>query len=492
MINEEFEKAKKSFEEGIKYFQEDKFDLAERSFLTSLELLPNRLSTISNLIKLYIKTNKASKLSEILEKYDQFKDDKNMLLGLAYKYHFEKKIKESVGICNVLINDNDLKISIQDLMALNYKSDQKFLSALKIYKNRIRENRKNFLTFYNTGCLFFDLGKINQAIYFFKKSINLNPKDNRTLWNLSLCALTKKELKYGFELYEYRWEKENSDKKKFEYIDTPESIEQIIDKKILIWDEQGLGDAINFSRFVIEVLNFTSKVTLVVNKKIKDILVNLNSKIEVIDYENLKEQQFDFQLPICSLPKILKIASVKEINFYQLYLKNKTPISKDIKKDQLNIGLAWSGNPNYAVDEYRSISFKNFKTILNLGNINFFKLSQNIKEDELVDYNSSKNILDYGKKSLFEVANIMEHLDLVISSDTSIIHLAGILNVKSILLLNYNSDWRWFNDKEKTIWYPAVKIIKQKKFDTWDSVFEELNKEIKKRAVKTALFKINK
>ena len=478
MINENFNKAKKNFEEGIKYFQENEFDLAEKSFLTSLELMPNRLSTINNLIKLYIKTNKVSKLSEILEKYDQFKDDKNMLLGLAYKYHFEKKIKESIDICNMLINDNELKTSIQDLIALNFKSDRKFLSALKIYKNRIRENRKNFLTFYNTGCLFFDLGKINQAFYFFKKSITLNPKDDRTLWNLSLCALTKKELKYGFELFEYRWKKENSDKKKFEYIDTPKSIEQIIDKKILIWDEQGLGDAILFSRFVIEVLNYTSKITLVVNKKIKDILVNLNSKIEVIDYENLKEQQFDFQLPICSLPKILKIASVKEINFYQLYLKNKIPISKDIKKDQLNIGLAWSGNSNYAFDEYRSISFKNFKTILDLGNINFFKLSQNIKEDELVEYNSSKNILDYGKKSLFEVANLMEHLDLVISADTSIIHLAGILNVKSILLLNYNSDWRWFDDIEKTSWYPSIKIIKQNKFDNWSHVFDQLRDEL--------------
>ena len=152
--------------------------------------------------------------------------------------------------------------------------------------------------------------------------------------------------------------------------------------------------------------------------------------------------------------------------------------AKDIKKKDINIGLSWSGNPNYAVDEYRSISFKNFKTILNLENVNFFKLSQNIKEDELVDYNSSKNILDYGKKSLFEVANLMEHLDLVISSDTSIIHLAGILNVKSILLLNYNSDWRWFDDREKTNWYPSIKIIKQNKFDNWSYVFDQLRDEL--------------
>ncbi len=85
---------------------------------------------------------------------------------------------------------------------------------------------------------------------------------------------------------------------------------------------------------------------------------------------------------------------------------------------------------------------------------------------------------------LFEISKVMKELDLVISSDTSIIHLAGILNIKSILLLNYNSDWRWFDDKKKTIWYPSVEIIKQKTFNSWDNVFYELKKRIEKLTYK--------
>ena len=86
---------------------------------------------------------------------------------------------------------------------------------------------------------------------------------------------------------------------------------------------------------------------------------------------------------------------------------------------------------------------------------------------------------DFGDKSIYEISEIMSQLDLVISSDTSIIHLAGILNVKSILLLNFNSDWRWFNDTKKTIWYPSVHIIKQKNFDSWENVFVELETKLK-------------
>ena len=93
-------------------------------------------------------------------------------------------------------------------------------------------------------------------------------------------------------------------------------------------------------------------------------------------------------------------------------------------------------------------------------------------------------MFDFSDKSLFEISEVMKELDLVISSDTSIIHLAGTLNIKSILLLNYNSDWRWFEDKKKTIWYPSVEIIKQKTFNSWDNVFYELKKRIEKLTYK--------
>ena len=478
MTNLDFDKAKKNFEEGVIFFQAERFKLAEQLFLSSLKLLPNRISTINNLIKLYVKTNQSKKLSEILNKHDHLKDNKEMLFGLAYKYYYERKIDDSKKICSQLINHEDLKSSIEDLMALNFKEEKNYLKSLNIYKKKVKNDKENFINFYNIGCLFFDLGRINQAYFFFKKSNKLNPKDNRTLLNLSLCKLSLKDFKKGFELFEYRWKKNEIEKKKFQYIASPKNIDQVVNKRILIWDEQGLGDTINFSRFAIDLLKFTSKITLVVNKKLKDILINLHPKILVIDYDNLKQQKFDFQSSICSLPKLLRISSEKDINYFKLSLENKTQKSKSIKKD-FNIGIACSGNPNFAFDRYRSIAFENFKELLKFKNINFFKLSQNTKDNELIDYNSFPNLLDYSEKSLFEVANLMQHLDLVISSDTSMIHLAGILNIKSILLLNFNSDWRWFNERKKTVWYPSVKIIKQEKFDNWKTVFDNLNNEIK-------------
>ena len=481
MISDNFEKAKAFFEDGLKFFQEEKFYQAEINFLKSLDLVPQRLSTIRNLISIYIKTNEVKKLENFLEKNMKLHDHIELKYGLAFNFFFKKNYSKSMTLCQELLNHKDFKETIEDLLASNFKKKKLFFDALTIYKKKLKI-KKNYLVFYNIGNLFSDLGRVNIAYYYYKKSLELK-KDFSTLWNLSICSLKLKNFEYGFLLYENRWnKKENPGKKKFNQIRSLNSLEEIKNRKILVWDEQGLGDTIQFSRFLIDLLNFSKNITLVVDKKLKEILKNLDKNLTVTDYENLNSENFEYQIPICSLPKLLKIKNIKDIKYNKLEI-SKVKHFKLEQTDNLKIGIAWSGNPNYTLDEYRSIPFKNFKKLLNIKGINFYKLSQNVRGDEYLEYNSFNNLFDFGSKSIFEISQLMDELDLVISSDTSIIHLAGILNVKSFLLLNFNSDWRWFNDTEKTIWYPSVSIIKQKKLGEWTSVFTELETELKKLVI---------
>ena len=306
------------------------------------------------------------------------------------------------------------------------------------------------------------------------KSNELKNNNYSTLWNLSLCSLKLKRFESGFLLHEYRWKKKDKpETKKFTSIPEPNNLQDIINKKILIWDEQGLGDTLQFSRFVIDLLKYSKQLTFVVNSKLSEILKNLHKNIYVTNYEDLIIESFDYQIPLYSLPKYLGIKNLEDINFYKLEKSNNNSLSL-IKNSNLNIGVSWSGNPNYTLDNYRSIPFKKFKDIFKINGINFYKLSQNVRSEEFLEYNSLSNLTDFSEKSLYEIFQILPKLDLIISSDTSIIHLAGILNVKSYLLLNYNSDWRWFDDRKNTIWYPSIQIIKQDKFDSWNNVFKEL------------------
>ena len=352
--------------------------------------------------------------------------------------------------------------------------------ALKIYKKILKKNRNHFEAYYNIGELLFELGKIKQAYFFFKKSYKINESNIPTLWNMSLCALTLKDFDNGFLLYETRWKRKNFQIKKFTHIKLANNINDIFNQKILVWDEQGFGDTIQFSRFVIYLLKYTNNVTFVVNKKLKDLFSCLDSRIKIFDYESLNQEIFDFQIPICSLPNLLKISDIKEIPYYKLELSKNVGKVQVINKNKLNIGLAWSGNPNYPNDEYRSIPLKYFYNLLSYKNVNFYKLFKDLRVSELFDFNSY-NIKDLGEKNFLDLSYAIKELDLVISADTSIIHLCGILGVNSILLLNFNSDWRWFDDDKTTIWYPSVKIIKQKEFNNWHNVFDELIKELKNK-----------
>jgi len=471
------ERAKFFFKEGLNYFENKKYKESEINFLESLKLIPDRISTIQNLINTYIVSDQNIKLKKLLEKYIHLKSKKEIQYGIAYDYFFDKNFSESIYICEKLIQDQEYQLSMMDLLASNFKKQKKFLEALKVYKKQLKE-QKNYSIYYKIGVLFFDLGRVHKAYLYFLKSKNYKKDDDANLWNLSLCYLTKGNLELGFSLYEYRWKKKDFPKIKFQEIKSPKTIKDVKNKKILISDEQGLGDTIQFSRFVIDLLNYTKKITFVVNSKLAKLLSSLDKNIKVVDYESLKLDNFDYHISLCSLPKFLNINHKNNIKYKQLDITDEKKI--EIKKNKINIGIAWSGNPDFPLDEYRSIRFNNLISLFNIKDVNFFKLSQNVRIEEFKDYNLLNNLFDLGNENLFNIAQVMKQLDIVVSSDTSIIHLAGILNIKSILLLNFNSDWRWFNDSKKTIWYPSVSIIKQEKFDSWENVFIELKNRIEK------------
>jgi Tfp pilus assembly protein PilF len=365
----DFEKAKNFFQQGLNNLQDENYEDAEAKLLECLKLVPNRISTLQNLIAVYIATEQKKKLKEIINSHNHLINENVIQYGLAFDQHFNQNYSKSIEICKKLINLDYFKDSISDLLASNFKKQKLFLQTLKMYKKKLNK-KKDYLIYYNIGTFFFDLGRTNKAIYYFKKSEDLKKIDNSNLWNLSLCYLTLGNLEKGFELYEYRWlKKSNKQIKKFENIKTPLNTDEVINRNILISDEQGLGDTIQFSRFVIELLKFTKKITFVVNSKLVKLLSNLDKNINVIEYEDLKTNDFDFHISLCSLPLLLRIKDINDINYYPLNfnIKNKISFEKNI-----NIGLSWSGNPNFHLDEYRSILFKNFEEILKNKKNKFF------------------------------------------------------------------------------------------------------------------------
>ena len=474
---EKLNQAKNFFENGLENLLKSNYLEAEKHFLESLKIIPNRISTISNLIQIYFLKKEIGKLNDFLNSFLHLQNDQEIQFGNACLNHLKGDYNLSIILCEKIIQEkiNIDENKILNLLAINYRKIKNFLKSIKYYKI-ILKKKKDYLTFYNIASLLSEIGKNKFALNFYLKCKELKPDFKSCLWNLSHCYLKLGKLDLGFELYENRFFNENPVPIKFKEIKDVKSLDQIVTKKVLIWDEQGFGDTLNFSRFVVELLNFTKNITFVVNQSLVELLKNLNENINVVDYEFLKlnPQKFDYQISLGSLPRLLKIKNKNELKFRPLLL-NKEKIN--LPKNKLNIGFTWFGNINYPNDEYRSISLKHFTEVLSIRNINYYKLSKGIKKIDLDVYNKFE-IQDLGNKNFNQLSKYLMNLDLIISSDTVIAHLAGILNLNCILLLNFNSDWRWFYDYKKTPWYPSIKIIKQKKLNEWSPVFSSLKNEL--------------
>jgi len=473
-----FETAKKKFDSGLSFLLKEKYNEAEIEFLQSLKLIPDRISTIKNLILIYVKTENKKKLTDLIKKLTHLEQKNEIIFAKAYLKYFQEKYDDSIILCELIINklDKQLEYETLGLLARCYREKNFFLKALQVYRKSLLKFKRNPITYSKLGYLFLEIGKLKKAKIYFEKSKKLNPSDKINLWNLSFCLLKLKEIKNGFELYENRWAPFASPEKKYQNISQIDEIEDIKKKNLLIWSEQGLGDNLLFSRFIENIIKFTNKITLQVDGNL-EIFKFLFPNINVFESHKIDYKNFDYQIPICSLPYILGITKLEDLNLKKKNLKKKIKIKNNfqVKKNKLNIGFSFYGNQDSPSAKHRTLNLNYFTDILKKKNLQFYNLSKGAKDSNLKEFDTF-NIIDLGNKNFFELAEIIKQMDIIISIDSALIHLAGVLDLDSYLLLNYNSDWRWFEDNKKTVWYPSVNIIKQNQFNKWDNVIENIEK----------------
>ena len=473
-----FELGKKKFESGLSFLLKKKYNEAEIEFIESLKFVPDRISTIKNLLLIYIKTKNKEKISNLLKNNKHLEKKNELIFAKAYENFFNKKYDDAITLCNFIINklDKELEFESLGLVALCYRKKGFFLKSLKVYKKSIFKFKKNFNTYAKLGNFFFELGKFTKAKIYFKKCKNLNPSDQVNLFNLSLCLLKDKEIKEGFKLYENRWSPISSENKKYQNIPELKKLKDIKNKNLLIWSEQGLGDNLLYSRFIKNLLFFTTKISLQVDGNL-EIFKFLHPKINIIHSKDVKSMKFDYQIPICSLPYVLGVNKLADLNLKKLNIKEKIKRQNKlvIHKNKLNIGLSLIGK-----NKYRTVPLNYFNDLFEDKKIQFYNLSRETNNYKLLKQPSSQ-VIDLGDKNFLQLAEILVDLDIIFSIDTSFIHLCGNLNLNSYLLLNFNSFWTWFDDEKKTVWYPSVTIIKQNNFNNWTNVIDEVKKIIYKK-----------
>jgi hypothetical protein len=294
-------------------------------------------------------------------------------------------------------------------------------------------------------------------------------------WNHSLLKLRLGDFKEGWKLYEWRKKKENFNLKK-NYLPEWTGKENILNKTIYVYTEQGFGDFIQFSRFFESLKKLGAKIITDPDESLKLIVKKSFSYIEFYSKSNTN---FDYCCALMSLPFLLKISinSIPSKNPYFYFQKNnKINLEKNNRK---KIGLFWSGNPNHKNDRNRSIKLKEFENLLKLS-FQFHSLQIDYRKEDLTLVDKYLIRHESEITNFNDTANIINQMDLILTVDSSIAHLSGAMGKNTWLLLNFLPDFRWMTDESSTIWYPNMKIYRQSKDRNWkvviDKIYNDLNK----------------
>lgn len=333
----------------------------------------------------------------------------------------------------------------------------------------------------NLGVTLRDQFKFDQALSQFNHVLKVDPNHAGARTNRAQLNLLLGNLSQGWKDYEWRW-LDGVASHGIEGVrwQAPKSVKAAKSTKLLIHAEQGFGDTIQFSRYVSVLKNFFPKtdITFRVQKELVSFLRPNFPQIKVVSaHEPLVE--FDSHLPLLSAPFALE-------RHLQVIPGFATPLSVSQEKHhewrerlglktKPRVGLVWSGRPTHLNDRNRSISLSDFIQILS-ENCDFFSLQKEIRSEDQKVLNGESRLKSFTANldDFSDTAALCQHMDLVISVDTSVAHLAASLGRPTWVLLPHLPDWRWQLNRTDTDWYPSMRLFRQGQAGQWSGVIERV------------------
>ncbi len=375
-----------------------------------------------------------------------------------------------------------------------YQQKELFAEAVSAYQQTIAINPAFARAWYNLGKCYSRINDLPQTISAYRKAIELEPNLTQAHWNLSHALLLNGEYQEGFKEYLWRWKRKSAVIPK---ISRPEWLGwELNGDSILIYTEQGLGDAIQFVRYLPLVKQMGGKITLACHPSLLELFKTLKEPDTLISKTN-PDQAADTvacHVPLLNLPTIFNttLSSIPGQGRY-IYpdadLARKHACHFSVNRSEIKVGIVWRGNALHHDDFNRSCSLRNFIPLLELHDIDFFSLQvdgNGLTEEEKEIIEQYHNLHDLGPiiTNFADTAGLVSHLDLVISVDTSVAHLAGAMGKETWTLIPFVPEWRWQISGEKTPWYPSMRLLRQTRRHNWHDVFKRIENRLNERIIK--------
>ncbi len=326
-----------------------------------------------------------------------------------------------------------------------------------------------------------NLNRLEEALVSYDHALSLLPDDREALWNRALALLALGRFEEGWLGYEYR----NLRHKTLAARKYPKPLwwgkEPLKDQRLYIYWEQGLGDTIQFARYALLAAAAGAKVAFSVQDPLLRLLRGFEPAVTVIG-QNEAPTEFDLHCPLLTLPLAFGTRLETIPAWEEGYLK--AP-SEDVARWNQRlpagrrIGLVWSGNQTHANDANRSLSLAKISPLFQPGDV-WVSLQKEVREADRAALEAS-GILNVSAElgDFADTAALISALDLVISVDTSVAHLAGALGKPVWLMVPFAPDFRWLLDREDTPWYPKMRLFRQRRAGDWDGVIARIGEALR-------------
>lgn len=338
----------------------------------------------------------------------------------------------------------------------------------------------------NRGVALEGLGRLDEAMKCFEAAIDLDPEFPGAWENRGRLHLLLGQLGIGWKLYE--WRKKRAEAPWRRNFNVPEwtGVEPLFGKRILVHPEQGLGDTIQFSRFLDNLSALGAHVLFAPHKALRALMRSRIPAVELVDWKD-QSLQLDYHIPLLSLPAALGLGEA-EIGMTGAYLAAEPErVMKWQDKfggEGFRIGICWQGHKGPA-DAGRSFDISRFELLSRIPGVRLISLHKGLGEDQLETLPDGMKVetlgegFDAAPNQFLDTAAVMECCDLVITSDTSIAHLAGALGRPVWVALKHVPDWRWLLGRSDSPWYPSMRLFRQPTHGDWDAVFADIERALK-------------
>jgi len=462
---------------------------AAASYRQTLRYQPDHVAALNNLGHALLALGQYTEAQEHLEKAVRLQPNYvEAIINLGEVYLRQGELDKASEKLKQAVRLRPEHVDSHNRLGIVARQQGRLDEAVTHYEEAVQLSPNFAAAHHNLGLALAGLGRYEEALASYEEAIRLNPDHWEARLARAMTWLLLGDFEHGWRDYEYRWQYRPAPK--------PAGSQPLWDgsplkgQTILLWAEQGLGDTIHFIRYAALVKQQGGTVVVQCPAKLSSLLSSCPGIDRLVPH-NAPLPAYDVQAPLLSLPRILG-TTLETVTANVPYLSAENDLIERWRRElnSLNgfrVGIAWQGDPAYRCDRDRSIPLRHFAPLARVSGVRLVSLQKGPGVEQLREVAELFQVIDLGPRldentgAFMDTAAVMKCLDLVITSDTAVAHLAGALGVPVWLALTFAPEWRWLLDREDSPWYPSMRLFRQTRRGDWEGVFRRMAGELRQR-----------